>query len=268
MRAGISLLVLSVVFGLLETKFVAVPRRSIWRRDRRTDFLWWFLTPLFARLAAVAAVITFAIAGFDVRHAGSAAWFRNQPLAAQWVEVLIGADLLGYWIHRAFHRRPLWAIHAVHHSSETLDWLAAARVHPLNEILSRVAQLLPFALLGIDPRVIAGAVPLLTFNSIFIHANISWDYGPLRYVIASPRFHRWHHTSEEEGLDKNFAGLFPWIDALFGTFHMPAGRQPEVFGVRDGVPAGWWAQLAYPLRQNIFRGVGRDLPSRRHTSIG
>lgn len=92
-------------------------------------------------------------------------------------------------------------------------------------------------------------MPLLTAYSIFLHANVRWDYGPLRYVIASPRFHRWHHTSQAEGLDRNFAGLFPWIDLAFGTFYMPPGREPEVFGVADGVPAGLLGQLAWPFRR-------------------
>jgi len=45
--------------------------------------------------------------------------------------------------------------------------------------------------------------------------------GPLRAVLASPRFHRWHHTSAKEGRDKNFAGLLPLWDILFGTYYMP-----------------------------------------------
>ncbi|HEY6843585.1 MAG TPA: sterol desaturase family protein, partial [Thermoanaerobaculia bacterium] len=143
----------------------------------------------------------------------------------------------------------LWRFHAIHHSSESLDWLAAARVHPVNEALGRILQLVPMFLLGFDPRVVAAAVPLLTFYAVFLHANVPWDFGPLRYVIATPRFHRWHHTSESEGLDKNFAGLFPWIDVLFGTFYMP-DRQPQTFGVKDSVPAGFLAQLAYPFRRS------------------
>jgi sterol desaturase/sphingolipid hydroxylase (fatty acid hydroxylase superfamily) len=39
-----------------------------------------------------------------------------------------------------------------------------------------------------------------------------------RSVIASPRFHRWHHTGEAEARDKNFAGLLPLCDILFGTY--------------------------------------------------
>jgi sterol desaturase/sphingolipid hydroxylase (fatty acid hydroxylase superfamily) len=71
--------------------------------------------------------------------------------------------------------------------------------------------------------------------------------GPLRFVLASPAFHRWHHTSDEQGLDKNFAGLFPVWDLVFGTFYLPA-EQPTAFGVRDEVPAGFLAQLAWPFR--------------------
>lgn len=246
MRIAIALVVLSGVFALLE-------RKSVWHRERLTDFVWWFLTPLFARVAIIAAVVALAIAGFDLRSP-AAPWFRNQPLTLQWLEVIVGSDLLGYWIHRTFHRETLWPIHAVHHSSTTLDWLAAARVHPLNELIARTLQLAPFAILGIDPRVVAAAVPILTLYAIFLHADLSWDFGPLRYVIASPRFHRWHHTSEQEGLDKNFAGLFPWIDLLFGTFRMPQGVQPAAFGVREAVPPTFFGQLAFPFQKNFRAG--------------
>lgn len=65
-------------------------------------------------------------------------------------------------------------------------------------------------------------------------------------MLASPAFHRSHHTSEEEGLDTNFAGLLPFIDLLFGTFYMPEGRQPERFGLaHEDVPHGLLGQLAY-----------------------
>jgi sterol desaturase/sphingolipid hydroxylase (fatty acid hydroxylase superfamily) len=62
------------------------------------------------------------------------------------------------------------------------------------------------------------------WTAIFIHANVSWGFGKLGVLVASPKFHRWHHTSEDEGLDKNFAGLLPVFDIVFGTYCMPAGR--------------------------------------------
>jgi sterol desaturase/sphingolipid hydroxylase (fatty acid hydroxylase superfamily) len=54
--------------------------------------------------------------------------------------------------------------------------------------------------MGFNGAALAAFVPFLTFYALFIHANVSWSYGPFRYLIASPAFHRWHHTTEEEGL--------------------------------------------------------------------
>ena len=90
----------------------------------------------------------------------------------------------------------------------------------------------------------------MTLYAILVHANVGWDLGPLRRVIASPRFHRWHHTSQAEGCDKNFSGLLPIWDLLFGSYYMPAARAPSEFGAGDEpVPAGLWRQLAYPFRR-------------------
>jgi len=234
----IALVVLAAFFGILE-------RRWVFRWERRVDFVYWFFTPFVSRpITAIGAGIVILLLG----RPGSS-WFAAQPLPLQWIEVLVGGDMTAYWVHRLFHRQPLWRFHAIHHSSESLDWLAASRVHPLNEAIGRVLQLIPFFLLGFDPRVIAAAVPFLTFYAIFLHANLSWDFGPFRFVIASPRFHRWHHTSEAEGLDKNFAGLFPWIDLLFGTLYMPKDRAPRTFGLaNEPIPTTFVAQLAYPFR--------------------
>jgi sterol desaturase/sphingolipid hydroxylase (fatty acid hydroxylase superfamily) len=89
-----------------------------------------------------------------------------------------------------------------------------------------------------------------------VHANVRWDFGPLRYVIATPAFHRWHHSTEADALNKNFSGLFPVTDWLFGTLYMPKGVQPTRFGVNDlAVPKGFFGQLAFPLQR---KGVGRD----------
>ena len=239
MKTLIALLVLAVVFAALE-------RKPLFRRGRLTDYIYWFFTPWVSKTAAGAAIFL-VIAAMAAQP--SSRWFDTQPFALQIVELLVLADLLGYASHRLFHSRLLWKFHAIHHSSEEVDWLAAARLHPVNEIGSRLMQFVPMYLLGFRGAPLAAAVPILTFYAILLHANLNWEFGPLRYVIASPVFHRWHHTSEEEGLDRNFAGLFPWIDAMFGTFYMPRDRRPERFGVAgDRVPTSLLGQLAYPFR--------------------
>jgi sterol desaturase/sphingolipid hydroxylase (fatty acid hydroxylase superfamily) len=87
-----------------------------------------------------------------------------------------------------------------------------------------------------------------------VHANLNWTLGPFKYAIATPVFHRWHHTSLKEGGDTNFAGTFPVWDILFGTFRMPDNVLPDNYGVDDQViPDEIGGQLAYPFR-NIGNG--------------
>lgn len=110
-----------------------------------------------------------------------------------------------------------------------------------------IAQTLPLLLLGFSPLVIAGFVPFIVIYVVFLHANIGWTFGPFRHVLASPTFHRWHHTSEQEGIDRNYATLFPIWDVLFGTYYVPR-RQPARYGVKDdSVPETFWGQMLYPF---------------------
>ncbi len=46
--------------------------------------------------------------------------------------------------------------------------------------------------------------PFNTITSCLVHANLNWTFGPLRHVLVSPVFHRWHH--DEKTYDRNFAG--------------------------------------------------------------
>ena len=122
---------------------------------------------------------------------------------------LVGSDLMMYWIHRAFHRPALWKYHAVHHSSEELDWISAARFHPVNIFLGSVLTDVVLLLAGISPNVLVFLGPFTIAHSAFVHANLNWTLGPFKYVLAGPVFHRWHHTAAERGGEKNFASHLP-----------------------------------------------------------
>jgi sterol desaturase/sphingolipid hydroxylase (fatty acid hydroxylase superfamily) len=271
--AGIgSLVVGGAVLGL-----VLWPLERLWPERRQpwlrpgigTDLAYWFFTPLvtkaLTRVAlAVAVVGLAAAAGVPLDRAHVVVWVRTprglvagQPAAAQVLEVLVLGDGIGYWTHRAFHGRRLWPFHAVHHSSEHLDWLSSVRLHPVNDVASRLVAALSLLILGFAPGIVGAYVPFLTFYAILLHANVSWRFGPLRFLLASPAFHRWHHSCEAEGRDHNFAGLFPWIDLAFGTFHMPPGRSPDRLGLADEeVPTGLLGQLAYPFGRSGGAAAG------------
>ena len=261
---AVALVLLAIVFGIFERFWPAIRgHHLIRRRGFKTDVAWFAFTPIVGRVivavgVALAILPLVLVARVSLDKASIQAfinrdtWMTAQPAWFQVVAILVAGDVLSYWLHRAFHVQPtLWRYHAVHHSSEDLDWLSAVRVHPFNEIGMRGAQAFALIALGFSPASVAAFVPALTFYAIFLHANVSWTYGPLKYVIASPAFHRWHHTSEEEGLNKNFSGAFPWLDMLFGSFYMPRGQQAQVFGVSgEGVPENFLKQLVYPFRRH------------------
>jgi sterol desaturase/sphingolipid hydroxylase (fatty acid hydroxylase superfamily) len=62
-----------------------------------------------------------------------------------------------------------------------------------------------------------------------------------------PRFHHWHHTSQKEGIDKNFAIHFPWIDKIFGTYYFPE-HWPERYGLdKEEIAPGFVGQTIDPF---------------------
>jgi sterol desaturase/sphingolipid hydroxylase (fatty acid hydroxylase superfamily) len=260
-RSAIGLIVgfaiLCLVFGLFERwRPAAVPASRRSTRALRTDLLYWIFTPIVTKAMTSAAIVVcvalaFAAMGsrLDRESLPGFGPLARQPAWLQVVEMLALGDFIGYWLHRSFHGGRLWPFHAVHHSSTIVDWLSAVRVHPVNDAAMKLFQALPLLALGFAPGTLKTYAPLLTFYAIFLHASVNWDFGPLRYVVATPVFHRWHHSKTPAALDTNFAGLLPLWDWLFGTLYLPRDRWPEDFGVHAMVPEGLAGQIAYPFRR-------------------
>lgn len=202
----------------------------VWRKGLLLDAMYWFITPILTRcvtgiILALLLLLAAVSIGFEnipreflIRGFGP---LSHQPLWLQCIQILLLSDFIDYWTHRKFHVGSLWRIHAIHHSPEEMNWISSSRVHPLNDLITRACQLLPILVLGFSAAAIVSVVPLVSFYVMFLHANIKWDFGPLRWVLVSPAYHRWHHTSQPEGVDKNFAGIFPIWDVLFGTAYFP-----------------------------------------------
>jgi sterol desaturase/sphingolipid hydroxylase (fatty acid hydroxylase superfamily) len=250
-------IVLLAAFRLVERLTPVERRMPILRTGFWTDAAYWAATPLTTRLlTSVSSILVIAPVAWLAYGSLERDLILNGfgplaqlPLPVQAVLILLLSDFAGYWGHRLFHGPRLWPFHAVHHSTVALDWLAAVRVHPINDAAMRLASTLPAFGFGFAPKAVAALLPLITLMAIVLHANVDWDWGPLRSVIASPRFHRWHHTSEAEGRDKNFAGVFPLWDILFGTYYMPKGRVPTQFGTDTPVPTGLFGQLMFPFQR-------------------
>jgi sterol desaturase/sphingolipid hydroxylase (fatty acid hydroxylase superfamily) len=249
----------AVIFPVLTHRFACNQGKPWWRRaELLTDFCYWFVIPVFTRFLRIGLLVAGAALIFGLQRPEEViAFFENGhgPLAqwhfwAQIVFYLLVSEFLLYWMHRLFHGATMWKYHAVHHSSEDVDWISAARFHPINLILGTVMVDVVLLLAGIAPAVLGIVTPFNVLMSAFVHANLNWTLGPCKYVLASPVFHRWHHTAAERGGSKNFAGTFPILDLLFGTFHMPKNELPDAYGIGEAdFPKSFGGQLLYPFKQ-------------------
>lgn len=250
---------LALIFSVLSHFWACNPGTPWWRKKELvTDLCYWFFVPLFARVFRIGFLTLGASVFFGIKDPDTLIAFFDDghgplatlPLWLQAILFLVASDFMLYWAHRMFHGGAFWKYHAIHHSSEELDWISAARFHPVNLFLGTIAVDVILLLAGISPNVMLWVGPFNIFHSAFVHANLNWTLGPFRYVIAGPIFHRWHHTAMERGGCTNFAGTFPLWDILFGTFRLPKGELPEGYGAEnDVIPASIDGQLAYPFQQ-------------------
>lgn len=182
-------------------------------------------------------------------HDGIRGWVSGLNFWVALFLIILVADLVQYWTHRAYHEVPLlWRLHAVHHSVKSMDWLAGSRQHILELLITRTLVLAPIYVLGFSKQVIDAYIIVVGFQAVFNHANVSVRLGPLRYLIVTPNFHHWHHSQDDEAIDKNYAAHFAFLDYLFGTAVKSDREWPARYGVvGDYVPNGFWKQVKFPF---------------------
>jgi sterol desaturase/sphingolipid hydroxylase (fatty acid hydroxylase superfamily) len=253
LRLAVWLALLMAVFVPLE-RVLALRPAKVWRSQMGVDLGWYFINSLVpaAIMALPLALLARSLQGANPLglYSTLAAW----PLGLKLLVLFFVNDVGSYWGHRALHTyAPLWRFHAIHHSSEHVDWLVNTRAHPLDMVMVRMAGMVPVYLLGLaqanqghlDPM--AAIVTIVgTIWSFFIHANLRIRLGPLEWVVSTPFFHHWHHTNDAHR-DRNFAAIFPVIDKLFGTAWRP-GHWPPVYGIDAHVGPSLSDQLLDPLR--------------------
>ncbi len=248
---------LGLVFAALSRLSPCNAGQPWWeKRGLFTDLSYWIFVPIFTRYLRIWVTVFLTIWIFHISDGQKIADFylhghgalSRLPLWLQGILYLVGADFVLYWIHRGFHRGVMWKYHAVHHASRDVEWTSAARFHPLNLALGTAAVDIAWLLAGVSPDIFLVIGPFNIITSCMVHANLNWTFGPLRYVLVSPVFHRWHHADAVR--DKNFASTFSLWDVMFGTSHMPANALPHGYGIDDeAMPEGLMPQLVYPLLQ-------------------
>lgn len=245
----LELLVLGLVFIPMERVW-ALREQKIFRTGWQTDLKHFFVSHVgvqlisFATLIPVQVLFAWAVK-LDFQQA-----VASQPYWLQFFEILLLVDLVSYWVHRAFHKIPwLWKFHAIHHSSLHMDWLAGSRSHIVDVLVNRTLGFVPVFVLGFAPAAIYAYLVFVSFHAVYIHANVRHRWPVLRWIFATPEFHHWHHTSDEEGIDKNFAVFLSCIDVAFGTAHLP-DHWPQRYGTtKFQPPETYLGQLLYPFKR-------------------
>jgi sterol desaturase/sphingolipid hydroxylase (fatty acid hydroxylase superfamily)/rhodanese-related sulfurtransferase len=177
---------------------------------------------------------------------------KSLPLWLQFIFFLVFKDLLEWLVHNLLHRVSwLWQFHKLHHSIEALDWIGNMRFHWMEIVVYKSLTYLPLVILGIDGRVILWVAIFGTVIGHLNHSNLNISWGPLRYVLNSPRMHVWHHDLVLHGRHgQNFAIIFSLWDWLFRTAFMPStAAQPEQLGFDDidTFPKSLWRRLLFPF---------------------
>ncbi|RDB03254.1 sterol desaturase family protein [Runella aurantiaca] len=165
--------------------------------------------------------------------------YTIQSTIATYAVAFIALDFSGYWVHRMSHEiNFFWNKHAIHHSSEEFDLACALRQSISSFVSLFTIFLLPAALLGVSPTVIAIVAPLHLFAQFWYHTVYINKMGFLEHIIVTPSHHRVHHAINPEYLDKNHGQIFIIWDKLFGTFQEELPHVPPVYGITR--PAQTW----------------------------
>ena len=182
-------------------------------------------------------------------HLSPLVW-EDAPWLVRALVALLAFDLANYAAHRWMHaNRWFWPLHAVHHSDTDLHFLSASRAHLFEWIILFPTGAIAAFFCGLSLMDVAFLALLRELHQYYVHSKLDWSHGPLRHVVAGPRFHRWHHVDRPEAYNKNFALFFPFIDVMFGTYYMPGPAKNEPTGFPENPGEDFTKLLLYPFTE-------------------
>jgi lathosterol oxidase len=230
----LDLLLMALIYVPIERLWPQYPEQGTFRSEWTLDVAYFLSTHLPVQILSLMILWPATEASRVFGNAALQRLVGGLPWLAQFALAVLIADLAEYAAHRLVHTVPyLWRFHAVHHSAKSLDWIAGSRAHFVDDVIIRGGVLLPLVLLGFSQSVVAGYLVFVTLHATWTHCNFgpSWEW--LGKFLVLPRHHHWHHATEKEAINKNYAIHFPWIDRILGTYYSPTDRWPQSYGL-DG----------------------------------
>jgi sterol desaturase/sphingolipid hydroxylase (fatty acid hydroxylase superfamily) len=253
-----SMIILFILIVPFEKIFPRHRGQKVRRPLYKLDMSYAMASPLLNLIGLIAAVFVGVI---------SLAWIPGlliRPLVEQIPAIILPFvgfllfDLMGYWTHRFYHEIPvLWKFHAVHHSTEHLDWASGFRAHPFDGTL--IAPAFFFLIAAGFTAELTGLFAIIQILlGLFLHANVRFRLRWLHPILGTPEMHHWHHSNEPEAIWTNYGVVIPLWDQIFGTYNMPRDKRPSIYGVDEYIEPNMVDQLLYPLQDigkpwNIIR---------------
>lgn len=165
-------------------------------------------------------------------------------------------DFVQWGVHNLLHRNKyLWEFHKVHHSVREMGFAAHLRFHFMEAV---IYQIFKFTLISYLFNFALNDAFYIYFFATAIghlnHANVGWDYGPLKYLLNNPKMHIWHHAkdmpdSHPKGI--NFGITLSLWDYLFRTAYVPKEGRDITLGF-DGIesyPDGFIEHQIEPFKR-------------------
>lgn len=134
---------------------------------------------------------------------------------------IIVVDFVTYWAHRFMHTKWIFPMHAIHHSPTHLNGFSTYRIHIIEMWMVAAGYIFMLSWLALPVFESAAIVLLPALHNAYVHINLAWSHGRFEWLVASPRFHRWHHADVPQAYGKNLANIMPLWDHLFGTYYNP-----------------------------------------------
>jgi sterol desaturase/sphingolipid hydroxylase (fatty acid hydroxylase superfamily) len=249
-----AIFILACIFIPLERLIPLDPEQGTFRRNWLNDLCFLLVNGFVVRAGFTIVAAVLMVAFNNAFGANPTPWIADLPVWVQVIAVIVVADIGYYTAHRTSHAVPfLWKFHAVHHSIEEMDWLATHRVHPVDQIFTNTLALLPIYFLGFSLEAVLIFQGIYQAQALLSHSNIKINFGPLKWLVASPEYHHWHHANEPDAYDRNFAAQLSIIDVIAGTMFLPK-RRPATYGINEPMPQLYHQQLLHP-----FRGLAKAL---------
>ncbi len=250
----LDLLLMAVIFVPIELALPKNKDQSKFHEEWRTDLVYFVISHLFIQffgaITQKPATLLFGRMGLTALHE----WVQSLPYVVELLFAFLIADLFQYWTHRFFHSHAyLWRFHSVHHSTVNMDWLAGSRTHFVDIFVTRSMAFIPLYVFGFSAITFNTYIAFMAIHAVLIHANTRINFGVLKYIIATPQYHHWHHCEDPEHYGKNFATIFPFLDKLFGTYYLPGKEWPAGTGLHEAnFPKGYLKQMVYPFTKSPF----------------